>query len=70
MTTDFDTSEFTDEMQRVFFDSIGIDYGNNSVIPVNVEYLEGYDKRNKFVKYLIENFDVKEGDDVTIYQEW
>lgn len=62
--------DFTKKMSNIFSKTIGSDYYNGSMITVEIELLEGYTDRNIFIQYLIDDKDVKLGEEVLIYYNW
>jgi len=66
---EFNFQEFPEEVKKDFQDSIGVDHYNGSIIDFYVDKLDGFDKRNRFVDYLLTQ-GVEEGDDVQINYWW
>ncbi len=62
--------DFTEEMSVLFGQTIGSDYYNGSSIEFEIELLNGYDDRNRFIQYLIEEKGCELNEEVEVYYHW
>jgi hypothetical protein len=62
--------DFTKEMRQLFSETIGSDFYNGSTIEIEIEFLDGFDKRNKFIQYLIDEKSCELKEDIEIYYWW